>query len=59
MISTIVMGCVLLFATNLAPLETQMAVQSGIGLSGDYAMIGNLDRANLISWLTIKLFSLF
>lgn len=58
-VGTIVMGCVLLMATNLAPVETQMALTAGVSIPEGASMIGNLDRANLISWLFIKFFSLF
>ncbi|WP_213951572.1 PTS galactitol transporter subunit IIC [Tepidanaerobacter syntrophicus] len=58
-IGTVVMACVLLFATNLAPLETEMAIKAGIAIPKGATLIGNLDRANLISWLIIKIFSIF
>lgn len=58
-VSTIVMALVLLIATNLAPIETQMALTANIPLPEGATMIGNLDRANLISWLIIKIFSIF
>ena len=46
-------------ATNLAPIETQMALTAGIKMPAGASQIGNLDRANLISWLFVKVFSLF
>lgn len=58
-VGTVVMACVLLMATNLAPIETQMALTAGIKMSAGASQIGNLDRANLISWLFVKVFSLF
>lgn len=58
-VGTIVMACVLLMATNLAPIETQMAVTAGIKMPAGASQIGNLDRANLISWLFVKIFSFF
>lgn len=59
MISTIVMSCVLLFATNLSPAETQMAISAGVKIPEGVTQIGNLDRANLISWVLVKIFSMF
>ena len=59
MISTIVMSFVLIFATNLAPAETIMAKVAGVTLPDGATLIGNLDRANLITWILVKLFSLF
>ena len=59
MISTIVMAFVLVFATNLAPAETIMAKTAGVTLPDGATLIGNLDRANLITWLLVKFFSLF
>ena len=59
MISTIVMAIVLIFATNLAPAETIMAKTAGVTLPDGATLIGNLDRANLITWLLVKFFSLF
>lgn len=58
-IGTIVMACVLLFATNLGPVETQMAIKAGVAIPKGASLIGNLDRANLISWVIIKIFSIF
>ena len=58
MISTIVMAIVLVFATNLAPAETIMAKTAGVTLPDGATLIGNLDRANLITWLLVKFFSL-
>lgn len=58
-VGTVVMACVLLMATNLAPIETQMALTAGIKMPAGASSIGNLDRANLISWLFVKIFSLF
>ena len=59
MISTIVMAFVLVFATNLAPAETIMAKTAGVTLPDGATLIGNLDRANLITWVLVKIFSLF
>lgn len=58
-VGTVVMACVLLMATNLAPIETQMALTAGIKMPAGASQIGNLDRANLISWLFVKIFSFF
>lgn len=58
-VGTVVMACVLLMETNLAPIETQMALTAGIKMPAGASQIGNLDRANLISWLFVKVFSLF
>jgi len=58
-VGTVVMTCVLLFATNLAPIETTMALKAGITIPEGASLIGNLDRANLLSWIFIKLFSIF
>ena len=58
-VGTVVMACGLLMATNLAPIETQMALTAGIKMPAGASQIGNLDRANLISWLFVKIFSLF
>ena len=58
-VGTVVMACVLLMATNLAPIETQMALTAGIKMPAGASQIGNLDRANLISWLFVKIFTLF
>ena len=58
-VGTVVMACVLLMATNLAPIGTQMALTAGIKMPAGASQIGNLDRANLISWLFVKIFSLF
>ncbi len=59
MISTIVMALVLVFATNLAPAETIMAQSAGVTLPEGATQIGNLDRANLITWVLVKIFSIF
>jgi PTS system galactitol-specific IIC component len=36
-----------------------MAIQAGVTIPKGASLIGNLDRANLISWLIIKIFSIF
>ncbi|HWQ77292.1 MAG TPA: PTS transporter subunit IIC [Anaerovoracaceae bacterium] len=57
-IGTIVMACVLLIATNLAPAMTTAAIAAGVDLQGS-SQICDLDRANIITWVLIKIFSLF
>ncbi|MDR2552890.1 MAG: PTS galactitol transporter subunit IIC [Treponema sp.] len=57
-VSTIVMALVLVFATLLSPAETTVAIKSGVDLQGN-AEIGNLDRANLITFVLVKIFALF
>ena len=46
-VGTVVMACVLLMATNLAPIETQMALTAGIKMPAGASQIGNLDRARI------------
>jgi galactitol PTS system EIIC component len=58
-LGTAVMALVLLFATDLSPAETQMAINAGIELPEGATQIGNLDRANFISWFFVKVFSWF
>ncbi|MBE6083664.1 MULTISPECIES: PTS galactitol transporter subunit IIC [Tissierellales] len=58
-IGTVVMALVLLFATNLSPAETKMALTAGVTIPEGASQIGNLDRANFITWIIVKLFSLF
>jgi PTS system galactitol-specific IIC component len=57
-VSTVVMALVLVFATLLSPAETTVAIKSGVDLQGN-AEIGNLDRANLITFVLVKIFALF
>ena len=57
-VSTVVMALVLVFATDMAPFETIMAKRAGVSLQGA-TTIGNLDRANFITWAFFKIFSLF
>lgn len=57
-IGTVVMAFVLIFATSLSPAETQMAITAGIKIPKGATQIGNLDRANFITWGIIKLFSI-
>lgn len=57
-VSTVVMLLCLIFATDMAPFQTQMAITAGVDLQGA-AVIGNLDRANFITWAFFRLFSLF
>jgi len=58
MVSTVVMALVLVFATLLSPAQTSVAIQSGVDLQGN-AEIGNLDRANLITFVLVRIFALF
>lgn len=58
-IGTVVMSFVLYFATDLSPAETTMAMNAGVKFPEGATQIGNLDRANFISWLFVKVFSLF
>jgi PTS system galactitol-specific IIC component len=58
-IGTIVMACILLIATNLSPAETIMAADAGVKIPEGASQIGNLDRANLITWVLVKVFSIF
>ena len=57
-VATIVMALVLVFATLLSPAQTSVALASGVDLQGN-AEIGNLDRANLITWVLVNIFALF
>ncbi|GCF93113.1 PTS galactitol transporter subunit IIC [Enterococcus florum] len=56
---TIVMTLVLLFATNLSPAETIMAMDAGVQIPEGATQIANLDRANFITWALVRIFSLF
>lgn len=58
-IGTVVMGCVLLMASTLGPIETPLAVSAGVSIPEGAALIGNLDRANLLTWIFIKVFGIF
>lgn len=58
-IGTIVMSCILLIATNLSPAQTIMAIDAGVNIPEGASQIGNLDRANFITWVLVKVFSLF
>lgn len=58
-IGTVVMGCVLLMASTLGPIETPLAVSAGVAIPEGAALIGNLDRANLLTWIFIKVFGIF
>ena len=53
------MGCVLLMASTLGPIETPLAVSAGVSIPEGAALIGNLDRANLLTWIFIKVFGIF
>lgn len=55
-IGTVVMGCVLLMASTLGPVETPLAISAGVSIPDGATLIGNLDRANLLTWLFIKIF---
>lgn len=55
-IGTVVMGCVLLMASTLGPIETPLAISAGVSIPDGATLIGNLDRANLLTWLFIKIF---
>lgn len=59
LVSTIVMALLLIFATNISPSETKMAIDAGVQFPAGATQIGNLDRANLITWALWKFFSLF
>lgn len=58
-IGTVVMTLVLIFATNLSPAETKMALDAGVKFPSGASQIGNLDRANFITWGLVRIFSLF
>lgn len=58
-IGTVVMGCVLLMASTLGPIETPLAISAGVSIPDGATLIGNLDRANLLTWLFIKIFGVF
>lgn len=58
-IGTVVMGCVLLMASTLGPVETPLAISAGVSIPDGATLIGNLDRANLLTWLFIKIFGVF
>lgn len=58
-IGTVVMGCVLLMASTLGPIETPLAISAGVSIPDGATLIGNLDRANLLTWIFIKVFGLF
>lgn len=58
-IGTVVMGCVLLMASTLGPIETPLAISVGVSIPDGATLIGNLDRANLLTWLFIKIFGVF
>ncbi|MCD8122505.1 MAG: PTS galactitol transporter subunit IIC [Clostridiales bacterium] len=53
-IGTVVMACVLLMASTLGEIETPLAVAAGVTIPSGATLIGNLDRANLLSWLFIQ-----
>lgn len=59
LLGTIIMGCVLITATDLSPIQTVLAQNAGIAFPEGATAIANLDRANFITWGFIKLFSLF
>ena len=58
-IGTVVMGCVLLMASTLGPIETPLAISAGVSIPDGATLIGNLNRANLLTWLFIKIFGVF
>ena len=58
-VGTVVMGLVLLMASTLAGLETPLAISAGVTIPKGATLIGNLDRANIITWLFIKLSTIF
>jgi PTS system galactitol-specific IIC component len=58
-LGTVVMSLVLILATNLAPIQTVLAHNAGVPFPAGATQIGNLDRANFITWAFIKVFSLF
>ena len=58
-VGTVVMGLVLLMASTLAGLETPLAISAGVTIQKGATLIGNLDRANIITWLFIKLSTIF
>lgn len=58
-IGTVVMGCVLLMASTLGPIETPLAISAGVAIPEGATLIGNLDRANLLTWIFIKVFGIF
>lgn len=58
-VGTVVMGLVLLMASTLAGIETPLAISAGVTIPKGATLIGNLDRANIITWLFIKLSTIF
>jgi PTS system galactitol-specific IIC component len=58
-VGTVIMAFVLFFATSLAPAETTMAIAANVTFPAGATMIGNLDRANFLSWFIIQVFNLF
>ncbi|MDD3184519.1 MAG: PTS galactitol transporter subunit IIC [Anaerostipes sp.] len=59
LVGTVVMALVLLMASTLGPIETPLAVAAGVKIPSGATLIGNLDRANILTWLFIKISSLF
>lgn len=59
LLGAIIMGCVLITATDLSPIQTILAQNAGIAFPEGATAIANMDRANFITWGFIKLFSLF
>lgn len=58
-LGTIVMSLVLWTATSLAPIQTVMAHNALVAFPKGATEICNLDRANFITWIFVKVFSFF
>lgn len=58
MLGTIVMALVLITATDISPIQTVLAHNAGVTFPEGATQIANLDRANFITWIFIKIFSL-
>lgn len=58
-VGTIVMGLVLLMASTLGDIETPLAIAAGVKIPDGATLIGNLDRANILTWVFIKVAALF
>jgi galactitol PTS system EIIC component len=59
MLGTVVMALVMYTATDLSPIQTAMAINAQVSFPEGATQIANLDRANFITWIFVKIFSLF
>lgn len=58
-LGTVIMALVLLIATNISDIQTALAVNAGVDFPEGATQIANLDRANFLTWVFIRVFGLF